>query len=428
MSVIRKKILIITSLFYPEIAANAKRMTQVAEDLVKNGFSVDVITAFPYYQESVDRTDYKKKIFVSEEYRFSENHEPIKVIRSYAYFPQKKTFIKRVWTFSSFAISSVIASFKLRKKDYFVALTISPPFFSCFSVYIISKILRCPYILDIQDIYPETLEVLGVIKNKAVIKFLEFWEIFLYKKAKKIIVISNGFKKTLVERSINENKVEVIENWADPDVFVNSEKLKNELRQRYKFNGKFIVMFVGTIGICQGLENSIKALELLRKNEDIHFVFLGDGVSKNLLVNYVNDNNLKNATFIERQPHNLIPEFMSLGDVYLSHIRNNRLYSVTIPCKTYEYLAMGKPILMAVTGEGKELVEGMKSGIGVEPENPYKLAEAVSKIYSDKDLYKSLLNNGREYIIKYANRKNMTQKFIDIIRSIELENKLITQK
>ncbi|MEO8208920.1 MAG: glycosyltransferase family 4 protein [bacterium] len=418
----KKNILIVTSLFYPEIAANSKRMTQVAEDLVANGYSVDVITAFPYYQEKVDRTDYKKKIFEKKNYQFSEIYEPIKIIRSYAFFPKRKTFFKRVWTFLSFAISSVIASFKLKEKDYLVVLTISPPFFSCFSVYLISKILRCPYILDIQDIYPETLEVLGIIKSKVIIKFLEFLEIFLYKRAKKIIVISSGFKKTLVDRGISRDKVEVIENWADPDVFVNSEEMRKKLSQKYSFNGKFIVMFVGTIGICQGLENSIKALEMLKEIEDIHFVFLGDGVSKNFLVNYVSNNNLKNATFIERQPHNLIPDFMSLGDVYLSHIRNNRLYSVTIPCKTYEYLAMGKPILMAVTGEGKELVERLKSGIGVEPENPNNLADAVKEIYYNKELYKSLMNNGREYIINYANRKNMTQKFNDIMKTIDTEN------
>jgi glycosyltransferase involved in cell wall biosynthesis len=392
-------------------------MTQVAEEFVKNGYSVDVITAFPYYQQKVDRSRYSGKFFVSEQYKFSDDYEPINIIRAYTYSAGKKTFIRRTWTFLSFAISSVLASMKLKRNCYAVAITVSPPFFSFFSIYLAAKILRCPYILDIQDIYPETLEVLGIVKNKIVLKFLEFWELFFYKRAKSIIVISSGFKKTLSDRKVDSDKIVVIENWADPDVFVYSKEINHSLRQEYNFNGKFIVLFVGTIGICQGLEKTIRVLELVKDYPEIHFVFLGDGVSRKDLIEYTEQKNLSNATFILRQPHNLIPKFMCMGDVYFSHIRNNRLYSVTIPCKMYEYLAMGRPILTAVTGEAKNLVEELKSGVGVEPENPESLAEAVIRVYKDKRFYDSMLNNGREYIIRHANRGNMTAKYIRLIET-----------
>lgn len=412
-----KKVLIVSSLFYPEKAANSKRMTHLAEDFVKKGFEVDVITGFPYYEETSKTEKFKGKFFVKDDYSFAENSK-VNVIRSYTYIASKKTFFRRVFTFLSYSISSVLASFKLRKNKYEAAITISPPFFSCFSIYIISKILGCPYILDIQDIYPMTLIDLNIVKNKLTIRFLEFWEIFLYKRAKYIVVISDGFKRLIKEKNIAPDKIVVVENWADPEIFKYSEDTKVKIRQQLNINGKFVVLFVGTIGICQGLENSIEALKILKDYKDIYFVFLGDGVSRKKIEEYTKENNLNNAKFILRQPHKAIPEFMCIADAYLAHIRNNRLYSVTIPSKTYEYLSMGKPILMSVIGEAKDLVEKNHSGIGIEPENPQSLAQGILKLYENKEFYNSLLNNGRDYIIKYANRENMTGKYIDLVSHI----------
>lgn len=402
------KVLIITSLFYPEIAANAKRMTHLAEGLKENGHDVSVITAFPYYSTTEYLKKYKGKWIVEDQY------QEISVIRTYTYSPGKySNLFERLWTFLSFTISSIYGSFKV-KGEVDAIITISPPFFSLFSGYLISRIKKCSLVLDIQDIYPETLVALGFLKNKAAVSILEWLEVFLYRKAKGMVAISDGFKQDFISKRADPEWVEVVHNWVDVDLFqpVNS----NNLRGEYGLNGKFVVMFLGTIGFAQGLESLVEAANLLKNYQnEIEFVFLGGGVEKGKLIQLIEKYGLPNFTFILPKPNSEIPGFLSLADVCLVHLKKNSLYEITIPCKTYEYLAMGKPVIMGVKGDALRVIEQGKCGIGVEPESPEELANAILKLYQNKDLAIDMGKNSRNHAISNFSKEKMISRYIALI-------------
>jgi len=402
-------VLIVTSLFYPEIAANAKRMAHLAEGLRRKGHGVSVITAFPYYSTSKDIGKYKGKWIVKDQY------QGIPVIRTYTY-PSRRygNLFTRLWSFLSFMLSSIFGAFKIKGKID-VVVTISPPFFSFFSGYVISRIKRASLVLDIQDIYPETLVALGFLKNKIAIRLLEWLERFFYRKAKGMTAISEAFRQDFMNKGAEVQGVEVVPNWVDADVFQPMDS--GGLRKEYGLDGKFVVMFVGTMGFAQGLENVIEAARLLWDHQDgIEFVFLGEGVEKGRLEELVWQYRLPNFIFIPSMPNSEIPRFLSLADACLVYLRKNELYKITIPCKTYEYMAMGKPVIMGVEGEALELIRKGDCGIGVELESPCDLAKAILGMCKDRDLVRELGKRGREYLVANFNREKIVSRYIDLLK------------
>ena len=402
-------VLIITSLFYPEIAANAKRMTHLAEGLREKGHTVSVITAFPYYSTASDKERYKGKWIVKDQY------QQVTVIRTYTYSPKEyENFLKRLWCFLSFMVSSIFGAFETKGKVD-VVVTISPPFFSLFSGYVISRIKRASLVLDIQDIYPETLVVLGFLNNRVVIKLLELLERFLYRRAKAMAAIWDGFRHDFINKGAETQGVEVVPNWVDADVFQPMDS--RDLRKEYGLDDKFVVMFAGTMGFAQALENVVGAARLLRDHQDgIEFVFLGEGVEKERLKGLVRRHKLSNFTFIPPKPNSEVPRFLSLADACLVYLRKNELYRITIPCKTYEYMAMGKPVIMGVKGEALKLIKRADCGIGVEPESPCGLSKAILEMRRDRHLALEMGKRGREYLVANFNREKMVSRYIDLLK------------
>lgn len=407
-------ILIVTSLFYPEIAANAKKMTHLAEKLKENGHEVVIITAFPYYSTSEQTRKYKGKWLVKDQY------EGIPVIRTYTYSTSKYGNIPhRLCSFLSFTISSIYGSFKVEGKVDAV-VTISPPFFSLFSGYMISRMKRCSLIVDIQDIYPETLVALGFLKNRAIIKPLEWMERFIYKRAEGMVSISDGFKRNFIRKGAGPLAVEVVHNWVDVDLFRPADADDSgNLRNEFALNGKFVVMFMGTMGFAQGLENVVEAANLLKDYQDrIEFVFLGKGVAKEDMMAMIKEYELTNFTFIPPKPNSEIPRYLSLADVCLVHLRRNDLFEITIPCKTYEYISMGKPVIMGVKGDALELVEQGSCGVGVEPESPESLAEAILELYENRNVAYEMGENGRKHATANFSKEKMLSRYAAFIEKI----------
>ncbi len=399
------RVLILTSLFHPEIAANAKRMTHLAEGLKQEGHDVLVITAFPYYSSAADRQKYRGKWVVRESY------DGIPVIRTYTYCPRHyRSCLARLLCFLSFMLSSLVVACRTKERVD-VVVTISPPFFSLFSAYVISRLKKASLVIDIQDIYPETLVALGFLKNRILIRLLASCERFFYRRADCLIAISDGFKKDFVRKGAVADRVNVVHNWADTDLFRHLEP--NGLKVQYGLQDKFVIMFVGTIGFAQGLEHVIEAGRLVGREEPaIHFVFLGEGVEKERLQRRIHQYGLSNFTFIGRRPHAEIPQFLSMADVCLVHLRRNPLFEITIPCKTYEYLAAGKPVIMGVKGEALRVIEDGKCGVGVEPESPEDLARAAVQMYRDRPALAQIGAQARQYTMVRFSRDRVIRQYV----------------
>ncbi|MCL4517077.1 MAG: glycosyltransferase family 4 protein [Firmicutes bacterium] len=405
------RVIILSSLFYPEIAANAKRMTDLAEALASRGHEVAVVAA-PLHRQ---RGAFPAISPGAPGGREVDDHG-IKIVRTFMYEPAKKTFFRRLLGVLSFALSSPFGALRLRGR-YDLLVTISPSMFSGVSASIVSGLRRIPFIFDVQDIYPETAVQLGVLKNKTLIRMARWLERFIYQAAAKIVVISQGFRADITQqKGISADKVAVIPNWADTEIF---RPMRGDgFKRAHGLQGKFVVMFAGNIGLAQRLRTVIEAARTLRKYTDIQFVLAGEGVEKERLVQLSGAYNLKNVTFLPGRPHVEMPALLAAADVCLVHLHKNPLGKITIPCKTYEYMAAGKPILMGASGEGKNLVEEAQCGLAFEPENPERLVEALLQLYENRGDLARLGENGRRYVAEKFSKGKVTADYIELLESM----------
>jgi glycosyltransferase involved in cell wall biosynthesis len=229
--------------------------------------------------------------------------------------------------------------------------------------------------------WPDSLLSTGMFDSKLGLKMLHAWCSFVYKRAAKITVITPGMKKTLQERGVPEDKIEVIYNWCDDALICRSEPDENVAR-KYGLSGKFNIIFAGNMGAAQALDKVVEAAALVApKYPEIQFVFIGSGMEVENLKALAVKKHLPNTLFLPRMPVEEIGNVLRLAEVLLVHLRRDPLFAITIPSKTQAYLAMGKPILMAVSGDASDLIKKAAAGLSCLPESPEGIADAVGQFY-----------------------------------------------
>lgn len=403
------KVLIITSLYLPDVAANAKRMNDLASDLVSRGHQVTILAAVPHYPHGRIHPDWRRR-------PFKVTHENgMKVIRVWVYAAPGRKIWQKALNYISFLGSSLPAA-AIVGLDFDVIVTISPPLLSGFSAYYYSRLSRKPFVFDVQDLYPETAIQLGILKGKRSIAFFETLELFIYRKSAHISVISNGFKRSLIDKGVPENKVTVMPNWADTATF--SPEVIPVDKKGLGLGDRFVVMFLGTIGRAQGCEVIVEAAAQLRERKDIVFCLLGDGVARLQLEAEVLKLNLVNVSFLDPVPHQEVPRYLAAADVCLVHLVANELYKITLPSKLYEYLAMGKPILMGVEGEAAQLIKTSGAGVNFKPQDSDQLANVVVRLASDPQLCAELGNKGRDFCVDHYSRAKVLDQYEQLLQSV----------
>ena len=236
----------------------------------------------------------------------------------------------------------------------------------------------------------------------------------VYRHAAGIVVISHGFKREIEAKGIEADKIAVIESWVDTTRF-DSEKIVSQ-KTALGLQDKFIVLFLGNIGYAQRPDYIVKAAKLLRNDNNIIFLFIGDGVKKSSLINECLTSKLENITFLPPQPHEAVPSFIKAADVCLVHLAKTELYKITIPSKTYEYMSMKKPIIMAVEGEAASLINRHKCGLVIEPENPELLKEAILTLVGDPEKGQKIGERARVAALLYSINQ-LTSKYRNIIET-----------
>ncbi|HHU2346565.1 TPA: glycosyltransferase family 4 protein, partial [Escherichia coli] len=228
-------------------------------------------------------------------------------------------------------------------------------------------------------------------KDGFAIRFLEKVELFLYRRASAIISVTHAFKRELIARGVDGDKIDVILNGVDLDKYEPQAKKDIHFLKEYALERKFVAGYIGTHGMAQGLECIIDVAEILQEYDDIRIVFAGGGAERKKIVELVEKRKLKNIVLIERQPKEMMPKLWSLCDVSLVPLVNNELFKTVIPSKIFECMAMGIPTIMSVPeGEATSIIRDTNSGIIVESENPKQIAEAILKLYSNKELYQDV--------------------------------------
>lgn len=401
------KILFLTDNFPPEVNAPATRTYEHGKEWVESGAEVTIITCNPNFPQGKVYDGYQNKL------KQVEYIDGMKVIRVWSYMSANQGFIKRTLDYMSFAL---MASFfgLFEKADVIIAT--SPQFFTTWSGWLLSKLKRKPWIFELRDLWPESIATVGAMnKESRIYRLLEKIELRLYHSANKVIPNTPAFKDNLINRGIPENKMYVIPNGANLDLF-DSERKNIELKEGLGIKEEFVVGYIGTHGLAHSLDfiiTSIAAADF----EGVHFLFIGDGAEKEKVQAIAKSKQLNNVTFLDPIPKEQIPDYLGLTDASLIPLKKSDTFKTVIPSKIFEACAMGKPIILGVEGQAKEIIDEFGAGIHFEPENTDEFIEAVKKLKGDETLYKSLSQNALN-LAKAYDRKELAKEMLGVIKRV----------
>ncbi|MFZ4856350.1 MAG: glycosyltransferase family 4 protein [Desulfuromonadaceae bacterium] len=366
------RILMLTQWFDPEPTFKGLAF---ARELVRLGHNVEVLTGFPNYPGGKLYPGYKVRLLQRE------TIDGVSVIRVPLYTSHNDSALKRIANYVSFAFSAaLLGPFLIKQAD--VVYVYHPPATVALPAMMIKLLRGIPFVYDIQDLWPDTLAASGMLNNRNILKCVEWWCRLTYRIADHIVVLSPGFKRKLIERGIQDEKISVIYNWCDEgQISILERCLAEEFEP--DMVGRFNIVFAGTMGKAQALDAVLDAAKLLAVRLPlVQFVFIGSGIDVERLKQIKSDNNLANVIFLPRRPFSEIGSVLSMADLLLVHLKDDPLFEITLPSKTQAYMAAGRPILMAVRGDAVDLIETAGAGVACIPENANSIASTVEKMAS----------------------------------------------
>jgi len=402
-------ILFLTHYFPPEVNAPATRTYENARRWVKAGHRVTVITCAPNHPRGVVYPGYSNRIW-----QWDEN-DGIRVLRIFTYLSANKGFLKRTANYISYMISASLLCLLVQDVD--VVVSTSPQFFCGMAGFWVSRLKRRPWILEIRDLWPESIITVDAIKQRSIIMMLEKLESFLYLKADHIVSVTRSFKLHIEKKGVLPERISVVTNGADFDRF-NPLHKHNVTAKAHHLENKFVVSYVGTHGMAHLLQIVLKAANLLKMEKQIIFLLVGDGAERDNLVKEKEVLGLENVLMLPQQPKEKIPEFLAASDACMILLKKSDLFKTVIPSKIFETMAMERPIILGVEGESKEIIEKAKSGLCIEPENHQQLAEAVLRLYNNPELSESLGGNGRRFVKKNFDRDKLAETYLGILQKV----------
>lgn len=360
----RPRLILFNQFFDPEPSMKGLKFAQRLSDL---GFDVEVVTGFPNYPGGKIYDGYRIRPIRRE------RHGDVVVTRLALYPSHNASRIGRILNYLSFCLSGLLyLLFFARRADVIYAY--QPPLTVGIAAVVVRLIRRMPVVLDIQDLWPDTLQATGMINNRRVLAMVGSLCRWIYRRVDRIVVLSNGFRRKLIDRGVTEAKVSVIYNWADEQAVSINISRPNVLGP----SGRFRVLFAGNIGRAQALDNVLDAAELVAmERSDVEFCFLGTGLDLEKLRQRTVDMQLQNVRYLPQVAMKQVGGWLAAADCLLVHLKADPLFEITVPSKTQAYMAAGRPIIMAVPGEATELIVRSGGGLVVPPQDPQALAAAV---------------------------------------------------
>jgi colanic acid biosynthesis glycosyl transferase WcaI len=396
-------ILILAQCYAPENVSAAILITELATDLAKRGHKVSVVTGAPNYPEGRVFQGYRNALYIVEML------DGVQVIRTWSYISPSKKFWPRLFHYGTYSATAFYGGLAAGRPD--VLVSFSPPLPLGLSAWLLGRIRRVPWVLQLEDLYPDAAVAAGVMTNKKVISFFQGMEKFLYRNSQHISVISENFRQTLLAKKIPASKIEVIPVWADPEQ-VHPLPKENSFRSQYGLIDKFVVLYAGNIGLTSCLEDVLQAADALRDQARIQFVIVGEGAKKESLKAALQSMQLTNVLFLPYQPRETFPEMLAAADIGLVTLNASSAHS-SLPSKVFNMMASARPVLVVAPSEGElaRIVREAKCGWVVPPASPAGLAAVISQATYQASLLNQMGQNARAHLEKYYARKQCIDSY-----------------
>jgi colanic acid biosynthesis glycosyl transferase WcaI len=391
-------IMFMAQCYAPEDVSAAVLITELATDLAKRGHRVTMVTGAPNYPHGRVFEGYRNRLYSAEML------EGVRVIRTWSYISPAKKTLPRLLHYGTYSATAFYGALLAGKPDMLVSF--SPPLPLGLSAWLLSRLWQVPWVLQIEDLYPDAAVAAGVMVNKKVIEFFSAMEKFLYKHAHRISVISESFRCTLLSKGVPASKMEVIPVWADPKEVLPLPK-QNSFRHKHHLGDKFVVMYAGNIGLTSCLEDVLGAAEILKCQSDIQFVIVGEGVKKERLEAEARTRALHNVLFLPYQPREIFPEMLAAADIGLVTLNKGATLS-SLPSKIFNIMASARPVLSVAPPESEQahMVHEADCGRNVEPGSPERMAEVITLLKAEESALNQMGQHGRAYLEKYHTRQH----------------------
>jgi colanic acid biosynthesis glycosyl transferase WcaI len=408
------KILYVSQYFPPEMGAPAARAAELSRHWATAGHEVTVLTGFPNHPTGVVAPEYRSKF---RRLVAREQTDGVNVVRTWLLpFPNRKAY-ERMLNYSSFCMSAAATGLFLSRPDVIIAT--SPQLLVALSGWWLARWKRVPFVFEVRDLWPESLAAVGMgSENSLLHRALAKIAGFLYRRSDRIVVVTSAFEDYLVKHwQVPREKISVIENGVETKLFF--PEAGTALRKELGSDGKFVVAYIGTMGMAHGLETILTAAAQLRHaNPEIVFLMLGEGAEKEHIIALARERGLSNVKFVDQQPRERIPAYICASDACLVLLKKTDLFKTVIPTKMLEFMSCARPVILGVDGQARAILEQARGGVVIEPENSEALVNAIRYLEANREIARDLGQNGREHIVRKFSRRETADRYISVLENL----------
>jgi len=404
------RILFLSHYFPPEVNAPAIRTHEHARRWAADGHQVTVITGVPNHPRGELFPGYRNR------WLQEERVDGIRVIRTWMYLTANQGFARRIASYVLFMVTAVLAARRAGRPDVVVAT--SPQFFCGLAGMLVSRLKRRPFVLEVRDLWPDSIVQLGQLRQPTLVRMLEWLERRLYRSARGIVVNTGAFRGHIERCGVPGERIELVYNGIDPDLF-HPRPPDTELRRRHALEGRFVVTYMGTLGLAHGLGTVLDAAERLRDRPEVLFLLIGDGAERERLERDLAARGLENVRILGLRPRGEVPAWIASSDLLLVTLRDLPVFSTVVPSKIFEFLGQERPVVLAAPrGEIRGLVEEAKAAFVIEPERADALAGAVREAMDRPEEAAARAHEGYLWVKSHFVRDVLARRMEDFLARV----------
>jgi putative colanic acid biosynthesis glycosyltransferase WcaI len=416
------KILYVSQYFPPEMGAPAARASELASHWAQAGHEVSVLTGFPNHPTGDVPAEWRGRLrrLTYHELIYQKNAGGVNVFRTWLWpLPNRKAH-ERMRNYASFCVSAALRGLFIPRPDVIIAS--SPQLLVGLSGWWIAFSRQVPFVFEVRDLWPESLAAVGVGDEHSLLHHaLAAVAKFLYGRSDLIVVVTPAFQEHLTRLwHVPAEKIAVVENGVETELFAPAPATANDtLRRELGADGKFLVCYIGTMGMAHGLETLLDAAsQLRRQSSNAQFLLVGEGAEKARIKTLARSRGLSNISFLDQQPRERIPAFISASDACLVLLKKTDVFKTVIPTKMLEFMSCARPVILGVDGQAREIVEAADAGLVIEPENAEALLGAINRLSADRELGMNLGKKGREHVLQHFSREQTAKKYITVLENL----------